>query len=357
MATITKRKNADGTLSYRAQVRVKRDGKIVFSQAKTFSREKLASDWAKRLELALEQDGEIERRNRVAVSLTELIKKYENEVGAIKSFGRTKSAALIRLRDDSLGKLEVAELSAQHIIDFCKRRKLEGAGPATIAGDLSFLRSVLGVARPMFGVDVDIRPIAEAMPTLAKLGLVGKSKERDRRLEPGELERILAFYRQRDASPWSKLPMADIIEFAVFSAMRQSEICGLRWEDVDEATKTVIVRERKDPKNKADNDQVVPLLGPAWEVLQRQPFTCDYVFPFDSRSVSAAFTRGMQELGITDLCFHDLRHEGASRLFELGFAIQEVAMVTGHKNWNTLRRYTQLRPGDLHAKYPASPTK
>lgn len=40
--------------------------KIVFSQAKTFSREKLASDWAKRLELALELelDGEIERRNR-----------------------------------------------------------------------------------------------------------------------------------------------------------------------------------------------------------------------------------------------------------------------------------------------------
>ena len=53
MATITKRKNADGTLSYRAQVRVKRDGKIVFSQAKTFSREKLAKDWAKRLELTL----------------------------------------------------------------------------------------------------------------------------------------------------------------------------------------------------------------------------------------------------------------------------------------------------------------
>ena len=68
MATITKRKNADGTLSYRAQVRVKRDGKIVVSQAKTFSREKLAKDWAKRLELTLEQEGEIERHSRVAAS-------------------------------------------------------------------------------------------------------------------------------------------------------------------------------------------------------------------------------------------------------------------------------------------------
>jgi site-specific recombinase XerD len=54
-------------------------------------------------------------------------------------------------------------------------------------------------------------------------------------------------------------------------------------------------------------------------------------------------------LKIEDLHFHDLRHEGTSRLFEAGFSIQQVALVTGHKDWKMLRRYTHLKPETLHA--------
>ncbi|MER9402208.1 hypothetical protein NKI46_29395 [Mesorhizobium sp. M0615] len=43
-----------------------------------------------------------------------------------------------------------------------------------------------------------------------------------------------------------------------------------------------------------------------------------------------------------------MRHEGTSRLFEAGFSIEQVAMVTGHKDWKMLRRYTHLRPEQLH---------
>lgn len=41
-------------------------------------------------------------------------------------------------------------------------------------------------------------------------------------------------------------------------------------------------------------------------------------------------------------------HEGISRLFEQGYQIQEVALVSGHKSWKNLKRYTQLRAVDLH---------
>jgi site-specific recombinase XerD len=53
-------------------------------------------------------------------------------------------------------------------------------------------------------------------------------------------------------------------------------------------------------------------------------------------------------LGIEDLDFHDLRHEGTSRLLEAGFAIEQVSLVTGHKDWKMLRRYTHLKPEALH---------
>ena len=51
----------------------------------------------------------------------------------------------------------------------------------------------------------------------------------------------------------------------------------------------------------------------------------------------AAFRRQCREIKIQDLHFHDLRHEGRSRLFEAGFTIEQVALVTGHKDWKMLR--------------------
>jgi integrase len=61
-----------------------------------------------------------------------------------------------------------------------------------------------------------------------------------------------------------------------------------------------------------------------------------------------SFTRTCRDLKIEDLHFQDLRHEGTSRLFEAGFSIQQVALVTGHKDWKMLRRYTHLKPETLH---------
>jgi Phage integrase family len=59
-----------------------------------------------------------------------------------------------------------------------------------------------------------------------------------------------------------------------------------------------------------------------------------------------------QFLGIDDLHFHDLRHEGVSRLFEIGRNIPQVAAVSGHRSWSSLKRYTHLRQtGDKYAHW------
>ncbi len=51
--------------------------------------------------------------------------------------------------------------------------------------------------------------------------------------------------------------------------------------------------------------------------------------------------------GIIDLRFHDLRHEGVSRLFEAGLSIAEVQKISLHSTWDSLSRYTNLDPGDV----------
>jgi len=48
-----------------------------------------------------------------------------------------------------------------------------------------------------------------------------------------------------------------------------------------------------------------------------------------------------------------LRHDGVSRLFELGWNIPHVAAVSGHRSWSSLKRYTHLRQaGDKYAGWP-----
>ena len=57
-------------------------------------------------------------------------------------------------------------------------------------------------------------------------------------------------------------------------------------------------------------------------------------------------------VGVKDLHFHDLRHEGVSRLFEMDWDIPRVSSVSGHRDWNSLRRYTHLRGrGDRYMKW------
>jgi integrase len=140
----------------------------------------------------------------------------------------------------------------------------------------------------------------------------------------------------------------DIVDFAIATARRQSEITRLLWADLDEAKRTCIVRDAKHPRAKTGNHRTFPLLGAAWEIVQRQPRTAPEIFPYKSKSVGTSWARACEDLRINDLHFHDLRHEATSRLFEQGYSIEQVSAVTLHESWGELKRYTQLRPESLH---------
>jgi integrase len=58
-------------------------------------------------------------------------------------------------------------------------------------------------------------------------------------------------------------------------------------------------------------------------------------------------------LEIDDLTFHDLRHGAITDLFRKGLDIPEVALVSGHRSWRKLTRYTQLTAADVLGKFRA----
>jgi integrase len=87
-------------------------------------------------------------------------------------------------------------------------------------------------------------------------------------------------------------------------------------------------------------------------IIDSMPRTDVRIFPYNSDSIGTAFTRACKILGIAGLRFHDLRHEGVSRLFEIGKTIPQAAAVSGHRTWQSLKRYSHLRQtGDKYASW------
>jgi len=157
------------------------------------------------------------------------------------------------------------------------------------------------------------------------------------------------FGRIRDHRP-SSIPMQKIVAFALFSTRRQEEITLLRWEDLD--GDRILVRNMKHPGDKIGNNVYCELLPEALTVIQSMPRTETRIFPFSTDAISAGFTRACRFLVIQDLRFHDLRHEGISRLFEMGKTIPQAAAVSGHRSWTSLKRYTHIRQtGDKYANW------
>ncbi len=279
-------------------------------------------------------------------TLADLIDKYTETVAKLP--GKTKEAtlAMLKLR---LGGVKLATLNAVTLRDFIDQRMNDGAGGVTIAADLSFLSAVLKWGRHARHLDINDRLALEARESLKHRGLSTRSKQRER--EPTD-EELALLYTHWQGNPRQRIDMVTLCKFALATGMRQDEICQLQVEDVDRKARTVVIRDRKDPRNKAGNDQTVPLLPKAWEIVQPvlAGRKAGSIFGVRAASVSTAFTRACKavEPAIVDLHFHDLRHRATAEFFRMGLDIPRVALLTGHKTWAMLRRYTDIKPADVH---------
>ena len=345
--TIQKRKTAKGTLRYTTVIRVKKLSKVVYRESRTFSKHTTAVQWGKNRVNEIEKNGY--QSSESSITLGQMIQKYLDDPHV--ELKRTKLNVLKLVSDCDIARIKVSEPQPHHIVEHCKLRKSSGTNKATISHDVSYIRSILKLAKPLWGVEINDQCIVDAYPVLHELQLIGKSEKRSRRPTDKEIDLLKEELEKRSQHSASVIPFTDILDFSILSCMRIGEVCSIRWEDLDTEQKAVLVRDRKDPRKKEGNHMLVPMLGGAWEIINKQPKISDLVFPYNASSVTAGFQRVRNKLGITNLRYHDLRREGASRLFEKGYTIDEVAQVTGHRNINTLWQvYTELFPKRLHDK-------
>lgn len=317
---------------WRAQIRRKGHKDIT----KQFDTKAAAAAWAADIEGQIKSGVPAVSDDTIAA----LVKQYR----AMRAKSRpildtTTEHYTLKMLTATLGHKVAKELTVEDLQGWALERRDSGAGAYTVNCDLSKLGTV---ARYVFPTLLTI--LAAARPKLSYLGLIGGGGLRERRPTAEEMIVILQWLCEHKGRQYS-----DFAEFAALTAMRRSEISNLRWSDLDEAGKMILVRNRKDPRQKQGNDQLVPLLAGSFDVLQRQTRSSELCFPLHPQTISKYFKQACDALGIPDLHLHDMRHEGISQMFEHGYEIPQVAVVSGHKSWSHLKRYTNIKPETLHA--------
>jgi integrase len=303
------------------QVKIRRKGQPQLSA--TFATEAAARQW-------------ITEHERIDAGPTvgDLFRKYIQYPIRDKKSSEWDRRTLQRMvrREKKLCMVPAAQLDKTHLAEWRDRRIKEVLG-STVNRELDAISAAYRVAIDEWDMGITGNPVLGFRRP--KLPL-----PRDVRLIAGDDERLVtaALEFNREIAP--------AIILAIETAMRQGEIAKLRWEHIDLKARTALL-----PMTKNGTARKVPLSSRAVEALAWcPPPHTGRVFKLTQSAMKYAFSRVREQCGLGNLRFHDLRHEAASRLFEKGLNVIEVATITGHKNLKHLQRYTHLRAEDLAAK-------
>ncbi|NDU92588.1 MAG: site-specific integrase [Ferrovum sp.] len=329
MATIRKR----GTLQWEAQVRKKGFPHL----NKTFLTRADAQDWAKVTEAEMLRGTFQDRTEAEATTLHEALERYAKEVSETK---KGKVQELWRIKAWQSDPLAVRSLASLRGTDFAQWRdhRLKQVAPATCRNDLALISHLFTIAAKEWGLAVSNPVKNMRLPSV-------KNNARQRRLEGDEEQRLFAALEDSGAGARANHWMLPLVEIAIETAMRQSELLGLRWPDVN-LSKAII--RLNDTKNGTSRN--VPLSSHARSILEALPrYVTGQVFPVTASAVKQSFSRACMRGGLKNFHFHDLRHEATSRLAEK-LALHELMKVTGHKDTRMLARYYHPRAEDLAKK-------
>jgi integrase len=318
------------------------------TSTKTFRTKRDAEDWARRTEEEMVRGVYIRRTEQERTTVAEALDRYEREVVPLKK-PSTQSREGSRIREVRafFGSYSLAAVTPQLVAKFRDMRLAQGKANNTVRLELALLGHLFTVAIKEWHTGLPYNPVANVRKPSPGPG-------RDRRLCGEEQTQLMAVIAEH-----SNPMLRWIVTLAIETGMRRSEILGLERGNVDLERRVVRLSNTKN-----NSARTVPLTIKATQLLREA--LANPIRPLDTRLVFFGepgrdgvrrpyeFLKKWQtvrrQLGLSDLRFHDLRHEAVSRLVELGLSDQEVASISGHKSMQMLRRYTHLRAEDLVAK-------
>lgn len=316
-----------------------------------------------------------DERQTVAVFLASWLESKQHSLRSPRTWDRYEQVCRIHLAP-AIGRVRLAKLSPQHIERLQARmlQAVDTAGdpaysPRTVRHVRTVLHTALEDALRKGLVQRNVCDLVDA-PHVPHQEMATWTPEQARTfLATAEGDRLYALF-----------------VLALSTAMRQGELFGLRWSDVDvdaaELTVTYAVQRSKlrglrvdaEPKT-ATARRTIPLIttgtlnvlevlrahhtrqlaerlaaGPAWQ--DHELVFCNTLgAPLDQSHVDRrSYTPLVKRSGLPHIRFHDLRHTAASNLRAAGVPVEVVSLMLGHADIaTTLRFYRHVRREELRA--------
>lgn len=346
MAVIEERITNDGEITYRAKIRLKGVKNI----SATFKRKTDAVRWAERTENEIREGRYFKSDQARKKTVASLIDRYL-ELEAPKRKDKQLVIPVLELWRGLIGEVTLKDLTPA-ILAECRDRLLvspneknkgaanrspdagkEKKGPATVVRYMAVLSHALSLAVREWGW-LDSNP-------MLKVKKPALPQARVRFLSDEERDRLLEVCRE-NVCPY----LYPIVVIALSTGARKSEILNLRWKDIDLKRGMAQLEQTKNRERRA-----LPLTHHAKELVQAlhdkaKPDRHDFLFPradgMAPFTIQKVWYQAIQQAGLDDFHFHDLRHSAASYLAMNGATLAEIAEVLGHKTLQMVKRYAHL---------------
>ena len=362
MGAITQRKLVDGSIRYRAEIRINRKDLPIYKESKTFGSKKVAAIWLAKREAEIEENPEIlfGQEDVIDLTLSNAISKYLAEVGA--EYGRTKTYSLKLIQKFPIARHVITKIKSTHIAEHVALRKkgiedlgLDPVASSTLQHELLHIRGVLSHAAVMWDIDIDLNAFDRATAQLRKTRQISSSQKRDRLPTNDELMALTKYFAQKWRNPNYSYPMHLIIWFAIYSCRREAEITRMKLIDFDRHNNSWKIRDLKNPTGSKGNHKEFNVLPQCKKIIEllsetevrarmlKRGYGDEYLIPLSPKTIGGEFRKACKLLGIDDLRFHDLRHDGCTRLAEQGFTIPQIQQVSLHDSWGSLERYVSVK--------------
>jgi integrase len=325
---IQKRTNKDGSVTYRAQVRMRGAPPL----SRSFKRLTDAKAWVESTKTAI-RGGAVISTEAGRTTLREALERYLREIVPTKKGAKREADRVKQWMKNPLAFRFLSQLRGIDFAAYRDQRRAEGKAENTIRIELMMISKLYKVAARDWSMEGLRNPIASITKPAG-------SNRRDRRLHPDEETALMA---ELAKTPY----MQPLAELAIETAMRQGELLSLTWADVDVHRR---VAHLAHTKNSEPRD--VPLSTRAVEIIKALPRPIDAktpIFPMRQDDVIRAFKAACTAAKIENLKFHDLRHEAVTRICER-LPMHEAMRVTGHKTPSMLMRYYHPKAEDLARK-------
>jgi integrase len=345
MATIQKRINANGSTSYKVQIRLKG----FTPETATFERKTDANQWAQKTEAEMRAGRHFGASKRH--TFKDLAEEYYDQAKDkvklkywISIFGNDTldtitPARIGKQRDKLLNEYthNYATPATGDPIKDSKRDKSKRSG-ATVNRYLASLSSCLA-----YGVKT--LQWIERNPC-EKIAKPKENKGRVRFLTDDERIALLEACKSH-----KDLYLAVVL--ALSTGARQAEIMTLRFSQVDFNRKIITLNRTKNGDTRS-----LPLVGNAFTLLQERAkvrtLADDRIFPptkfakkTDFLNLRQPWEKALKTAKITNFHWHDLRHTAASYMAMSGVSLIEISKILGHRTMQMVSRYSHLSEGHI----------